>query len=64
MRLYVDGVEVAALERPGRVKPNHFDLVIGGFAAGSPAHFTGRIDEVRLSSRVLTPEEIRGRLRE
>lgn len=59
MRLYVDGDEVASRDRPGRVKPNHFDLVIGSFAPGSRAHFTGLVDEVRLFSRALSTAEIR-----
>ena len=53
MRLFVDGVEAGALDRPGPIHPSHFDLVIGGFAAGSPANFEGRVDEVRLFSRAL-----------
>ena len=59
MRLFVDGTEVAALDRPGRVNPSHFDLVIGGFAAGSRANFAGLIDEVRLFSRALSADEVR-----
>ncbi len=59
MRLYVDGDEVASRDRPGRVNPSHFDLVIGSFAPGSRAHFTGLVDEVRLFSRALSTAEIR-----
>jgi hypothetical protein len=59
MRLFVDGNEVAALDRPGPVHPSHFDLVIGGFGAGSRANFAGLVDEVRLFSRVLSGEEVR-----
>jgi hypothetical protein len=59
MRLFVDGAEVAALHRPGPVRPNQFDLVIGGFAAGAPAHFMGLVDEVRLFSRALAADEVR-----
>ncbi len=59
MRLFVDGGEVATLDRPGRVNPSHFDLVIGGFAPGSPAHFTGLVDEVRVFARALSPDEVR-----
>ncbi|MGB8852239.1 MAG: LamG-like jellyroll fold domain-containing protein [Pirellulales bacterium] len=58
MRLYVDGDEVAALDRPGSVNRNHFDLVIGGYAPGSEANFQGTLDEVRLFSRILSPDEI------
>ena len=59
MRLFVDGVEVAALDRPGRVNPSHFDLVIGGFRAASRANFAGLVDEVRLFSRALSADEVR-----
>ena len=59
MRLFVDGSEAATLDRPGRVNPSHFDLVIGGFATGSPAHFTGLVDEVRVFARALSADEIR-----
>ena len=59
MRLYVDGDEVASRDRPGRVNPSHFDLVIGSFAPGTRAHFTGLVDEVRLFSRALSTAEIR-----
>jgi hypothetical protein len=59
MRLYVDGAEVAALERPGPVKRSHFDLMIGSFAPRTRAHFQGHLDEVRLFSRALAAAEIR-----
>jgi len=59
MRLFVDGREVAALDRPGPIHRNHFDLVIGGFAPGHRSQFQGRLDELRLFSRALTTAEIR-----
>ena len=59
MRLFVDGIQVATLDRPGRVNPSHFDLVIGGFQLGSPANFEGLVDEVRLFSRALSEDEVR-----
>jgi hypothetical protein len=59
MRLFVDGAEVATLDRPGPIHRNHFDLVLGGFAAGSRHHFQGHLDEVRLFSRALSAAEIR-----
>ena len=59
MRLFVDGTEVAAVDRPGRVNPSHFDLVIGGFEPGSRANFEGLVDEVRLFSRSLSADEVR-----
>lgn len=59
MRLYEDGAEVATLDRPGPVNRNHFDLMIGGYAPGSGANFEGQLDDVRLFSRALSPQEIR-----
>jgi hypothetical protein len=59
MRLFVDGTEIATLDRPGPVNPSHFDLVIGGFASSHRAHFDGLVDEVRLFSRALSAEEVR-----
>jgi hypothetical protein len=59
MRLFVDGVEVAALARPGPINRSHFDLILGGFAPDARAHFQGLLDEVRLFSRAITAEEIR-----
>ena len=58
MRLFVDGVEVAALDRPGPVNPSHLDLTIGGFAPAAAANFQGLLDEVRLHARALAAEEI------
>lgn len=59
MRIFIDGIEKATLDRPGPVNANHFDLVIGGFEPGHRAHFDGLVDEVRLFSRALSAEEIR-----
>jgi len=59
MRLYMDGKEVAAMDRPGPVRPNNLRLCIGSYDADHPAHFTGVVDDVRLYSRALTPDEIR-----
>jgi hypothetical protein len=59
MRLYQDGIECGAMERPGEVRPNNSPLVLGNYEAGHAAYFTGLLDEVRLYRRVLTPEEIR-----
>jgi hypothetical protein len=59
MRLYVDGVERGAMERPGEVRPNGCHLVLGNYEVGHSAHFTGLLDDVRLYRRALSPEEIR-----
>ena len=59
MRLYMDGEERGALERPGPVKPNAFHLCLGNYEVGLKAHFAGLLDEVRLWRRALPPDEIR-----
>ncbi|MFM8415482.1 MAG: LamG-like jellyroll fold domain-containing protein, partial [Planctomycetota bacterium] len=61
MRLYVDGAEVATLDRPGPIHRSHFELVLGGFAPGHRSRFQGLLDEVRLFSRALSADEIRAR---
>lgn len=58
MRLYVDGVECATMDRPGPVKPNAFPLCLGSYEAGHQAHFVGRLDDVRLYGRALSPADI------
>ncbi len=58
IRLYMDGQDQGALERPGPVGRATGPLVLGNYAVDHAAHFTGRLDEVRLWKRVLTPEEI------
>lgn len=58
LRLYVNGVEVAALERRGFIHPGG-DVVIGGHSAGlARARFHGWLDDVRIYRRVLSPVEI------
>ena len=59
MRLYVNGAEVASMERPGPVHANDFDLCLGNFSVGHQAHFTGLLDEVKLYNRALSPEEMK-----
>jgi len=58
MRLYVDGEQVATMDRPGPVKPNSFKVTLGSYEAGHQAFFTGLLDEVKLYSRTLSAEEI------
>lgn len=59
MRLYVDGIERGAMDRPGEIRPNNCHFVLGNYEVGHTAHFTGLLDDVRLYRRVLTPQEIR-----
>ncbi len=59
MRLYMNGEECGTMPRPAPIKPNSFHLCLGNYEIAHPAHFNGLLDEVRLYSRALTPEEIR-----
>ncbi|MGB4726628.1 MAG: LamG-like jellyroll fold domain-containing protein [Thermogutta sp.] len=61
MRLYMDGHEVGRMERSGSVRNNNRPIVVGNYDVDHAAHFVGELDEVRLYSRVLTPEEIASR---
>ena len=58
MRIYVDGAERGALDRPGPIMPNDFHLCLGSYEVKHPAHFTGLLDEVKLYNRALSSEEI------
>ena len=64
MRLYMEGEKRGELPRPGRVNPNNFSLFLGNFAAGHKSHFDGLLDEVRLYSRALEPQEVRRQARQ
>jgi len=59
MKIYVDGEQRGAMERPGRVHPNGFPLCLGSYEASHPAHFSGLLDEVRIYGRPLTADEVR-----
>lgn len=58
MRIYVDGEERGAMERPGPVKPNDFRLCLGAYEPNHAAHFIGLLDEVKLYGRALAAEEV------
>jgi hypothetical protein len=58
MRLYVDGQLVGTMDRPGPARGSNLPLYLGSYAPDHWAHFDGLLDEVRLWSRALTPEEI------
>ena len=59
MRLYVNGEECGAMDRPGPVQANEFHLCLGNYDVGHAAHFVGLLDEVKLYNRALAPEELR-----
>jgi len=58
MRIYVDGEERGSMFRPGPVHPNAFHLCLGNFEEKHPAYFNGLLDEVKLYSRALSPQEV------
>ncbi len=58
MRIYVDGTEQGALERPGPLAPNGCHLVLGNYEVDHAAHFSGLLDDVRLYDRALTAAEV------
>lgn len=61
MRLYVDGVEVASLEKAQGAQVNRLDgypFNIGGDHQSVSTHFNGLIDESRLWSRALGASEV------
>ncbi|MHB1457877.1 MAG: LamG domain-containing protein, partial [Armatimonadota bacterium] len=59
MRIYMNGEECGSMARTGPVNPNDFELCLGSFAEKHAAHFTGKLDEVRLYNRALSADEIR-----
>jgi hypothetical protein len=59
MRLYVDGIEAATMERPGPAKANDFHICLGNYEVDHKAFFRGLLDEVKLYNRALTAEEVR-----
>lgn len=57
MRLYLNGVQVASRAATGSLQVNANPLSMGGNTYGGE-YFQGRIDEVRIYNRALTPAEI------
>jgi hypothetical protein len=60
VRLYENGVQVYSVAVTGSGRRNSYPVGIGRHPNGASRHFNGRIDEVRILSRALTPEEVRG----
>lgn len=62
VNVYVDGVlagKGAGADGTGtRGDDDTRDLTIGGFASQGSYHFNGTIDDVRIFSRILSPQEI------
>jgi hypothetical protein len=57
LRLYINGVQVASLNQSGAIATSTGPLRIGGNSLWGE-FFQGRIDEVRIYNRALTPAEI------
>lgn len=65
LRLFVNGVEQAQLERGGVIVPSDVNLCIGNYSPGhAAAFFQGVIDELRILDRPLGADEVAGRFRE
>ncbi len=58
MRVYLDGVETASIERPGKIAldPNCPGFI--GSSGGDNEHFHGGLDDLRIYAAALAPEEI------
>jgi hypothetical protein len=64
VRLWQDGREVGRTERRGPVLPvERGALCIGSVTRHHPGHYAGRLDELRLYRRALTPDELARRQR-
>jgi hypothetical protein len=58
MRVYFDGVEIGALERPGVVRLRPDTPAFIGSSGGTGEFFQGRMDDLRIYSQALTPAQI------
>ncbi len=58
MRIYLDGVEIGALERHGTIALTPSASSFIGSSGGSNEHFQGGLDELRLYKEALSPEDI------
>ena len=58
VRAYVNGVFIGADTLVGPISPNSLPLEIGRDVPGVTEIFNGKIDDVRIYNRMITPEEI------
>lgn len=58
MRVYLDGVEIAAMDRPGRIALSPGVPLFVGSSGGVNEHFQGGLDEVRLYAGALPAARI------
>jgi hypothetical protein len=57
LRLYINGTQVKSVARTGAIETNSNPVSIGGNSAYGE-YFLGRIDDVRIYNRALTPAEL------
>lgn len=58
MRVYLNGAEIGALERHGRIALEPSAPAFIGSSGGTSEHFQGRLDDLRIYSQALSPEAI------
>jgi hypothetical protein len=61
LRFYLNGAEVASSTLPNSIIPTDHEISIGSRQGGAAEYnldFNGRIDDVRLYSRALTPQDV------
>lgn len=63
MRVYLDGKETGALERPGVIALSPGARVFIGSSSGTSEHYQGGLDELQIDSRSFSPGEIETRFR-
>jgi tetratricopeptide (TPR) repeat protein len=59
LRLYVDGVQDATCAVTGQIRPNDWPVFIGENSEQTKREWNGLIDDVRIYSYALTPQEIK-----
>ncbi len=58
IRVYLDGKEIGATERPGKIAVQPGAPAFIGSSGGSGEHFQGAMDDLRIYTDALSPEEI------
>ena len=58
MRVYLDGAEIVALERPGRITLDPAAPAFIGSSGGTSEHFQGRLDDLRVYAEALSAEQV------
>lgn len=58
LRVYLDGKEIGALERPGKIAANAEAPAFVGSLSGTGEHFQGAIDDLRIYEEALSPGEV------